>query len=382
MKIAVAFVLLCAAALCAAELKRIKLHKMKTLRQKYREANLPIPKINRLRGRAHTQMLPASVSLTNYLDAEYYGALSIGTPAQDFIAVFDTGSSDLWIPSSSCTNKACENHNTYDSSASSTYVANGEAFSIEYGDGSSVSGILSEDTVTLGGLAVTSQIFAEATKEPGSDFVDEGFDGILGFGYQAIAESNAPTVFNNMYSEGLVDDNVFSFYLNRDESASSGGELILGGTDDSYYTGDFTYVDVSTQGYWQFAMDSLVVDGDSTTFCDGGCQAIADTGTSLIVGPTAEVKEINEQIGANRLTGAISCNTDDLPTITITINGVDFPLSGSDYVVEQEGNCFSGFEEDDLSSLGISWILGDVFLGPYYTVFDYGNNRVGFATAV
>ena len=54
--------------------------------------------------------------------------------------------------------------NKYTSSLSSSYVANGASFYISYGDGSSTSGILSKDTVKIGALAVTSQIFAEATR--------------------------------------------------------------------------------------------------------------------------------------------------------------------------------------------------------------------------
>lgn len=373
------FVFLTLAALASAELVRVPIHRQENFKKSYANVKAELSILRSKYNLPHPRDVEEDLSNTSNM--EYYGKITIGTPPQDFEVLFDSGSSNLWVPSANCysNNTACQNHNKYKSSESSTYVANGESFSIEYGSGS-LTGFLSTDTVTVNGLAITSQTFAEAMAEPGTSFVDSSFDGILGMAYQSIAVDDVVPPFYNMFSQGLVDSDVFSFYLTRAGTSTEGGELILGGVDSSLYSGDITYVDVSEQGYWQFEMTSASISGN--TVCSD-CQAIADTGTSLIVAPEDAYLTINEAIGGSANDDGeyfVDCSTvSSLPNLDLTIGGTVFTLTPDMYIVDITEDdttyCMSAF-----TYMGTDfWILGDVFIGPYYTVFDLGNNRVGFA---
>jgi cathepsin D len=346
-----------------------------------------------MKARIHDRHLRNSVGdvepLTNYMDSQYYGDITIGTPPQNFKILFDTGSSNLWVPSSKCpfTNVACKLHNKYNSKKSSTYVENGANFSIAYGTGS-LTGFLSEDRVCVDTTCVDGQVFAEAVQEPGVTFVAAKMDGILGMGYPTIAVDKVTPFFNMAFKQGAVDKNVFSFYMNRKSEDDYGGELVLGGSDPAYYTGDFTYVNVTLKAYWQFALDGGAV--DNYQFCTKDCQAIADTGTSLLVGPMDQIAEIMATIGATSVgNGLYEVNCDNvgtLPDLTFVLGGKTFPLAGSDYILalEQFGKttCLVGLMGLDGLPPFLQWILGDVFIGPYYSEFDFENNRVGFAETI
>jgi len=331
-------------------------------------------------------------AITNYMDAQYYGVIHIGTPPQEFTVIFDTGSSNLWVPSTKCklTNIACLLHSKYDSESSSSYTADGQEFEIQYGSGS-LSGFTSKDTVEVAGVWVKDQPFAEAVEEPGLTFVAAKFDGILGLGYPTIAVNHMLPPINNMMTQGALSTGMFAFYLDRDASDEIGGELSIGGVDPERYEGDFNWNDVTRQAYWQIKMDKFDVQGTNVTACDqsDGCQVIIDSGTSLLAVPSNLADEINHAIGAFKFANGeyiVPCrHMDTMPNIDFTLNGVTYTLEPNDYVMKVgaggQEQCISGFMGMDIPPpAGPLWILGDVFMGKYYTAFDFDNNRVGFAT--
>lgn len=363
----------------------VVLNKYAHLRQKYSQQNNPLPGLQQAVG-------PQPEPLSNYMDAQYYGVIGLGTPAQQFKVIFDTGSSNLWVPSKKCYSPACWTHHYYTSGKSSTYKADGRSLSIAYGSGS-MQGFLSTDVLSLAGVNVQNQTFGEATKLPGVTFVAAKFDGLLGMGFQSISQDDVVTPFQNMLNQKLVSEPVFSFYLNRDQDKSPGGEIIFGGIDHNYIQGEITYTPVTHEAYWQFKMNGVSMGGgansslpNSVNVCEDGCQAIADTGTSLIAGPTAEVLKLNERIGAIPVPGGEyvlpNCDLSALPELNFNIGGKNFPLKPEQYILQLTTGgkkiCLSGLFGMDIPKHPL-WILGDVFIGPYYTVFDYGQKRVGFA---
>jgi len=272
-----------------------------------------------------------------------FSEITIGTPPQTFKVVLDTGSSNLWVPSSECGSIACYLHTKYDSSSSSTYKKNGTAFEIRYGSGS-LSGFVSQDVMTIGDLKIKDQIFAEATEEPGLAFAFGRFDGILGLGYDTISVNKIPPPFYNMIDQGLLDEPVFAFYLS-DTNNGDDSEATFGGVDESHYTGKITTIPLRRKAYWEVDLDAITF-GDSTAELEN-TGVILDTGTSLIALPTTLAELLNKEIGAKKGYNGqytIECEKrDSLPDMSFTLSGHEFAITPYDYILEVQGSCISSF---------------------------------------
>lgn len=322
--------------------------------------------------------------LTNYMNAQYFTEIQLGSPPQSFKVILDTGSSNLWIPSVDCTSLACYLHQKYDHEASSSYSKNGTKFAIQYGSGS-LEGYISQDTLTFGDLVIPDQDFAEATNEPGLAFAFGKFDGILGLAYDTISVNKVVPPVYNAIAQKLIDEPKFAFYLGDSSKSEDGGLFTIGGVDETKYKGKITWLPVRRKAYWEVSFDGIGLGDEYADLKNHG--AAIDTGTSLIALPSQLAELLNAQIGAEKSWNGqytLDCaKRDSLPDLTFTFNGHNFTISAYDYTLEVSGSCISAFTGMDFPDpVGPLAIIGDAFLRKYYSIYDLGKNAVGLAEAV
>lgn len=309
----------------------------------------------------------------------------MGTPPQAFGVVFDTGSSNLWVPSKECRlSPACYLHKYFDSSKSSTYVYNGTRFNITYGSGA-VSGFVGQDSTFVAGLEAKNSLFAQITQLHGISFLASKFDGILGMAWPSISVNGLPLIFDLLYKQGKLESNSFSFYLTR-VAGQNGSALVLGGVNPKYYTGSFKYYTLKFDNYWAIAMDDIIFNGTSYKV-SSNLLGIVDTGTSVLVGPSKVIDNMTKAFGSGREKQVDCAQVPNLPTLDFIIGGDKYTLTGKDYILEVDqggkSTCIVGLIGLDLPpQLGEAFILGDSFIKTFYTHFDYAGNRVGFARAI
>ncbi|EFP87563.2 uncharacterized protein PGTG_13934 [Puccinia graminis f. sp. tritici CRL 75-36-700-3] len=328
-------------------------------------------------------------------DIEFYGQIEVGTPPQAFMIDFDTGSSDMWIKDKTC-KKNCgrdstHKHAFYDSEKSSTSKDLASPFQISYGVGG-VSGALFEDTVSVSGYNVFQQAFG-VCDVLSEDWPNDPADGVLGLAFESIATSHKKPWFYNAISQNqklnnTLESEMFSFAMGRYATQSHHkSELFLGGQNAEKYHGDFQWIPLTSKTYWQVELVNV--------YCNNGedekyrveipsTAAIIDSGTTYIAAPAEQARIFWENIPNSQTKSGDGFYT--------------FPCSQSVKMVFDFGNGIElGVNELDLnlgkvspgsdrcvgavfgSQTGGNWILGISFMKSYYTTFDFGSSRLGFA---
>ncbi|KAF7992127.1 hypothetical protein HCN44_001452 [Aphidius gifuensis] len=330
-----------------------------------------------------------TVVLYKFLNAEYYGEIGIGYPKQTFKVIFDTTWADTFVPSQQCgfTEWACMMHTRYDHTKSSTYRANGATF--ERADSEmSLKGFLSVDDFHLAHLKVVNQTFIEMTHLSLKPFGATKADGIVGLGFDSLAVKGAKPFFYNMINQNIVKENIFTFYMNIDETTNKAGRLILGGTERSHVKGNLTFLPVTSKDYWSVSLDRMIIqttDKSKTTytFCDNGCSVMMDTSANTISGPAEVVKKINNILGAKEILptwpykSMVDCRGfSKLPHVTFVFAGRNFTIESKYYV---QHLTYMGMQIC-LSPFVISpqnyWEIGGAFLMQFYTEFNIDKRTI------
>jgi len=201
---------------------------------------------------------------------------------------------------------------------------------------------------------------------------------------QAGALNGANPWYINLFSLYPKMDPVFSFFLSSDSNKPSA--LIFGGTAERLKTGRVQWHPParSYPQYWTTGLQSSSMTGIAGVWsCQDthGCEAMLDSGTSLLVLPTEMIQDWSK-LQAIR---SDCSNLMDLPTLSITLGTQAYKLEPSDYVLKRRGVCELGVQKNlncpRVAGVGCIPILGQVFMRKYYTSFDTRNGYIGFALA-
>lgn len=262
-----------------------------------------------------------------------------------------------------------------------------------------------------------------ATKMSEEPFKTFHFDGVLGLGLPGL--SQAPEFnFAHMMATSLQDvgssrPNMFAVFLAEHEDESS--EITLGGYARARMMGQLRWNPVlePEHGHWMLRVKSVRIDDEVLSYCDEGCRAVVDTGTSLMAVPKPAFPEIFELL-RHEADPILECHGEG-PKLHIELEGFTVTLEPHDYSKAESSlpgakpkqtmlkfpmvspatppanNSFMGFETQRemckpmLMSMSLGppvgpkvFVLGEPVLRKYYTVYDSREHqpRIGFARAI
>jgi hypothetical protein len=310
--------------------------------------------------------------LEDLSNVQYLGTIQLGTPAdggpgQTVVAMFDTGSSDLWVskwafhPEKSTT-FGCPDNNCY------------QQVNIQYSVGSVV-GELRTDRISFSDVIVADQsfVFVESMK----DLAGIYFQAVVGLAFPSLSHGGVPLILRLAMQD---DAGTFSFIISDMDAPSL---FMFGQPDMSYIRpGTLTYVPVFRQEWWTFK-GSLSI-GD-TILCKESEFAL-DTGTSYITVPssffdavlsTLLPSEQKRRCGQHSITRQFACPCEsmkDAQVVYVTIGSVEFPIFPEDLFRSINGICILEFQP---SNENMPFILGDTFLRTVAAIFDSKNLRIG-----
>ncbi|KAF1846656.1 acid protease [Cucurbitaria berberidis CBS 394.84] len=299
---------------------------------------------------------------------------------------FDSGSSDLWVFSTDLPARAIGQHAAFDASKSSTFKKTERAqWKISYGDGSGAAGTVGTDTVTIGGVKVANQTVELANQVSQSFVEDTNTDGLVGLAFSKLNTVNdgtkktpQKTFFDNVMND--LDMPVFTADLDPDGT----GVYEFGKIDTTKFVGEMTWIPVKAEsGFWQFPSTKFAI-GDKVFENPQGSDAIADTGTSLLLVDQMVADAYYAQVQGAQLNAQVGgfvypCKA-KLPDISVAIGDsymAKIPGNRVNFATVDKANttCFGGVQGNQGAG---RQIFGDTMFKAQLVAFNGGNQSLGF----
>lgn len=350
----------------------------------------------------------------------FAGQIAIGSPQygpqQVFSIIFDSGSGQVIVPDERCRSQACLAHRRYDISKSwtpsvspvnvdgSMPVHHRDEAEIRFGTGV-VKGQFVHEAVCVGAgnpadkqLCVEMNIVA-AQAMSDNPFLEFEFDGIVGLGLEGLAVSKEFSFLNRLAAQA----GRFQFAMYRAPSdRDSGHEIAIGGYNHKRFTGglQWTRAIEAERGFWQVRLRGVRIGNTSLDICsaESGCPGILDTGSSHLGVPKAWTSHITKVL-SGAPGGHADCRDIETPDMHLDFEGFSLTLSTRDYmrslptaVAAGSGDATSPRSAACIPKVtpvfipasfgtGNFFILGEPVFSRYYTVFEWDQRRIGFASA-
>lgn len=353
----------------------------------------------------------------------YNGELGIGSPEKKLKVVFDTGSSETWVPKYTKNPFASNIHylRGYEPDDSSTQLYLKPA-SFNFRGSINLDTYLYDDVFSLKGStpndgpygsqtrAYFRAIFAAVYNTDNDAYRWRQEDGYVGLAPVATSPSNTSNILISLqieqrrrlnelkirdnelnedqrqliYSNNFLPRLLFAFWFNPSLDSTFGGEISIGDINPMKYTGYPTSHQVTDHTSWTLDLHHIEVNNQILS-CPRGCTAKLDTGANSIVGPRADIDAFHNSIGANydHPSGMflIDCQRiETLPSLIFQFDNTNYEISSRFYTKQMyfAGNriCYSNLKPWDR----VDWLLGTAFLNAYYTIFDFDLRQVSFAT--
>jgi len=296
----------------------------------------------------------------------YTTTIAIGTPAQTLSISFDLTFSDALVAGSNCITATCKDRTLFNQKKSSSFKTNKNFVS-------NVT-VVGSDTIRIGGSTLNNFTFAVVESYSIPNYKNTPSSGNFGLGAGSYAILGAPNLLTSLVKAGVINQNLFSIYLNPVQG-STDSFVLFGGTDPTKYVGPIHYRPVTSNRLWAVRLVAITLDGNRVHYCDNPCRAVFSTVDSYIYGPPVEIRKINNALNISK-----DCsNYYTLPRLVFHLGPHYLSIPRSSYVNRVNNSCESLLFE--ASVLRQNFILGSLFLRSYYTVFDAtsGASRIGWA---